>query len=153
LEALVLGVEILSRSVGSNLSAAALALLAKIEAALPTPHSRNPEIKVRALTTIYSPEQRVIWDLLHRAISEQLALRITYLSLNEIQTGRDILPLGLFYWGGKWTLAAWCNLRQDYRDFRVDRVIAVEVTNLVVNKQDIGLRAYLKHQSANTLQK
>ena len=31
-------------------------------------------------------------------------------------------PLGLFFWGAVWTLAAWCELRNDYRNFRIDRI-------------------------------
>ena len=31
-------------------------------------------------------------------------------------------PLGLYYWGKTWTLAAWCELRTDFRNFRADRI-------------------------------
>ena len=31
-------------------------------------------------------------------------------------------PLGIFFWGRTWTLAAWCELRTDFRNFRLDRV-------------------------------
>ena len=37
-------------------------------------------------------------------------------------TERTVRPLGLFYWGKVWTLAAWCELRTDFRNFRVDRI-------------------------------
>ncbi|WP_396267671.1 helix-turn-helix transcriptional regulator [Ideonella sp.] len=43
---------------------------------------------------------------------------------------RSVRPLGCFYWGGRWTLAAWCELRQDFRSFRLDRLVAVEVQAL-----------------------
>jgi predicted DNA-binding transcriptional regulator YafY len=33
-----------------------------------------------------------------------------------------IRPLGLYFWGRMWTVAAWCELRQDHRTFRVDRI-------------------------------
>ena len=36
-------------------------------------------------------------------------------------------PLGVFFWGRTWTLAAWCELRQDFRDFRLDRVAGLEM--------------------------
>src|SRR3990167_171363 len=38
---------------------------------------------------------------------------------------RTLRPLGCFYWGKVWTLAAWCEQRNDFRSFRVDRVTAV----------------------------
>ena len=34
----------------------------------------------------------------------------------------SLLTLGVFFWGRKWTLSAWCELRNDFRDFRLDRV-------------------------------
>src|SRR4029453_16185497 len=35
--------------------------------------------------------------------------------------GRVVRPLGVFFWGRTWTLAAWCELRNDFRNFRLDR--------------------------------
>jgi predicted DNA-binding transcriptional regulator YafY len=37
---------------------------------------------------------------------------------------RTVRPLGLYFWGKVWTLAAWCELRDDFRSFRVDRITA-----------------------------
>jgi predicted DNA-binding transcriptional regulator YafY len=37
-------------------------------------------------------------------------------------TRRRVWPLGLFFYGPVWLLAAWCELRQDFRMFRVDRM-------------------------------
>ena len=35
---------------------------------------------------------------------------------------RRLRPLGCFYWGKVWTLSAWCELRGDFRGFRIDRI-------------------------------
>ena len=43
------------------------------------------------------------------------------------ESERDICPLGLHFWGNKWTVAAWCELREDYRSFRPDRMSQVEL--------------------------
>jgi predicted DNA-binding transcriptional regulator YafY len=40
---------------------------------------------------------------------------------------RTVRPLGCFYWGKVWTLAAWCEQRGDFRSFRVDRLVGVQV--------------------------
>ena len=40
-------------------------------------------------------------------------------------TSRSVRPLGLFFWGRAWTLAAWCELRSDFRNFRTDRILAL----------------------------
>ena len=37
-------------------------------------------------------------------------------------TTRTVRPLGLYFWGSTWTLGAWCELREDFRNFRVDRI-------------------------------
>src|SRR5262249_60184051 len=42
-------------------------------------------------------------------------------------TRRDVRPLGLFYWGRSWTLVAWCELRTDFRSFRLDRIGSAEL--------------------------
>ena len=37
-------------------------------------------------------------------------------------------PLGLWFWGKVWTLVAWCELRSNFRAFRVDRLASVTPT-------------------------
>jgi predicted DNA-binding transcriptional regulator YafY len=44
-------------------------------------------------------------------------------------TERTVRPLGVFFWGRAWTLAAWCELRNDFRNFRLDRVRELVVLN------------------------
>ena len=39
----------------------------------------------------------------------------------------SVRPLGCFYWGKVWTFSAWCELREDFRGFRVDRIDQIEV--------------------------
>uniref|UniRef100_UPI0028E744A5 helix-turn-helix transcriptional regulator n=1 Tax=Aeromonas piscicola TaxID=600645 RepID=UPI0028E744A5 len=63
---------------------------------------------------------------LHNAITAGHWLEIGYDDALARQTRRRIYPLGLFYWGGCWTLGAWCALRLAYRDFRVDRIGSLE---------------------------
>jgi len=42
-------------------------------------------------------------------------------------TGRVVEPLGLVYYSRRWHLIAWCRLRRDFRDFRLDRMSSWEV--------------------------
>jgi predicted DNA-binding transcriptional regulator YafY len=49
-------------------------------------------------------------------------LRFSYSSAEGKTTARIVRPLGVFFWGRTWTLAAWCELRNDFRNFRLDRV-------------------------------
>ncbi|MCG8558928.1 MAG: WYL domain-containing protein, partial [Hyphomicrobiales bacterium] len=39
---------------------------------------------------------------------------------------RTVRPLGLWFWGKVWTLVAWCELRNDFRMFRLDRIARMQ---------------------------
>ena len=40
---------------------------------------------------------------------------------------RIIWPLGMFFWGSVWTIGAWCELRDDFRIFRLARIDSLYV--------------------------
>ncbi|WP_193199154.1 helix-turn-helix transcriptional regulator [Nostoc sp. MG11] len=145
--ALMLGVEMLSRSTGADLAAAAKTLLSKIGAVLP-PRSFDPtRTPVRALGEIPNDQSLRHWNDLYRSIQQQQAVEIMYLSLNEQLSQRVVFPLGLFYWGGKWTVGTWCILRNAYRDFRVDRIQNLDFASDVESPdQEISLDLYTKFQ-------
>lgn len=64
-------------------------------------------------------------------------IQIEYTSgYKDETTRREIEPLGLCFYGGSWHLLAFCRLRRDYRDFRVDRIRAVHVTPSTFNSSD-----------------
>ncbi|WP_421163916.1 helix-turn-helix transcriptional regulator [Aeromonas dhakensis] len=123
LEALITGVNLVAVLTGKGMADPARALLAKIEAALPVQGIKvdcDPVVRVPDYRTAHPVYAR--WDQLHEAITAGRWLEIGYQDAKACKTGRHIYPLGLFYWGGCWTLGAWCALRQAYRDFRVDRI-------------------------------
>jgi predicted DNA-binding transcriptional regulator YafY len=70
------------------------------------------------------PAQRTL-QTLREAVQERRKLFINYKDLAEKPSERIVRPLGCFYWGKVWTLAAWCEQRGDFRSFRVDRVTYV----------------------------
>jgi len=54
-------------------------------------------------------------------------VRIAYAANNvKDATSREIEPIGLFYYSRHWHMIAWCRLRDDYRDFRLDRIVEFE---------------------------
>lgn len=59
---------------------------------------------------------------LREAVQERRKVFISYRDLSDKASERTLRPLGCFYWGKVWTLAAWCEHRNDFRSFRVDRV-------------------------------
>lgn len=65
-----------------------------------------------------------------QALAEHKVLSIVYYSAYSRQTTtRNVQPLSLVYYSGGWHLMAKCRMRNDYRDFRLDRMKAVEITN------------------------
>jgi len=53
-------------------------------------------------------------------------LRLDYRDSGGKPSERDVWPLALYYWGRTWTIGAWCETREDFRNFRVDRIAGIE---------------------------
>lgn len=88
---------------------------------------------------------RELHGTLRRACEEQRKVRALYVDEQGEKSERIIWPLGLVGWTGKWTLLAWCELRNAYRNFRFDRFEALEL--LEENFQttnDISIAHYLQ---------
>lgn len=149
LEILILSLDMLSTSVGGEAQATAQALLAKIEAAVPSGSRATSTKRIFSMVATPQAEQGECWEALRTAIGLTAAVQISYLSLRNETTTRQVLPLGLFYWGGKWTAGVWCCARKAYRDFRVDRILNVQAVNDSVCRNDwVSLADYMRHQAA-----
>lgn len=74
-----------------------------------------------------SPREQVLLQSLREAVNTRHVVRIDYADVQGRPSARRLRPLGCFYWGKVWTLSAWCELRQDFRGFRVDRIVGLEV--------------------------
>jgi predicted DNA-binding transcriptional regulator YafY len=55
-------------------------------------------------------------------------VRLDYRDDAGSSTRREVEPLCLAFWGGKWTLGGWCRLREAFRNFRPDRMLHWDVT-------------------------
>ena len=71
------------------------------------------------------PAQRTL-QTLREAAQERRKVFINYRDVSDQPSERTVRPLGCFYWGKVWTLAAWCEVREDFRNFRVDRIERLE---------------------------
>jgi predicted DNA-binding transcriptional regulator YafY len=65
---------------------------------------------------------------LRAAIRSRRKVNITYTAPDRNETTRTLRPLQMEYWGRVWTLTSWCELRNDFRVFRVDRIQTLDVT-------------------------
>ena len=64
---------------------------------------------------------------LRLAIEGRRKVAIDYIDLKDARSVRVLRPLGCFFWTDVWTLAAWCEAREDFRSFRIDRIERIEV--------------------------
>jgi predicted DNA-binding transcriptional regulator YafY len=130
IDALVIGARFVESWGGPGLASGARSALAKIAAALPS----DKRIALER-TTLFAPGffvdpkpgERL--DLLRHAIAEHCFADLDYKDAGGQPTLRRVRPLGLYFWGDAWTLGAWCELRQNFRNFRLDRIGAVNVAD------------------------
>ncbi|WP_294680129.1 YafY family protein [uncultured Fluviicola sp.] len=80
---------------------------------------------------------------IQHAITEQTQIKITYQSLKDERLERTIEPIGLVFYAFSWHLIGYCQLRKDYRDFKVERIKALRKTTSPFEVSDhIPLSAY-----------
>lgn len=85
-----------------------------------------------------------IQDILIEGISQKKVLSIRYFAnYTQQKTKRSVEPVGIFYLNNFWHLIAWCRLRNDYRDFRIDRISDLTVTDTVFKQEHPTLKQYL----------
>jgi predicted DNA-binding transcriptional regulator YafY len=128
IEALVLGARMVRAWGGTEQGEAAAQALTKIEAVLPADlRDRVDQTLLFAHNFRPSAELKHNVDALNRAASEKKFVEFDYAREDGERSHRRVRPLGLYFWGGAWTLASWCEMRKDFRNFRVDRLTALEV--------------------------
>jgi len=125
LQALRLGARMVRSWADPGLSEAAANALRKIEAVLPA-DQEDPGEALYAPT--FHPYPVKLVGLLRGAVVERRKARFAYSREDGAASLRTVRPLGLFYWGAVWTLLAWCEMRDDFRSFRLDRIADLEVT-------------------------
>lgn len=127
--ALVSGARLIRAWGGVAMARAAEEALVKIESVLPPAERHRPDkIEIHAFAPEMTTEVRARIDKFERAAEERHRLRISYRDAESRATQRVIRPLGLWFWGKVWTLVAWCELREDFRMFRLDRIDALADT-------------------------
>lgn len=143
LEALVLGARWVETQPDDGLGAAARNALAKIATA--SPEDLRDRINDTALwPTVFWGARKpvpVLGDI-RLAMRQEKAVTIDYEDEQGRATSRTLWPVGLVFYEGKQTIAAWCLLREDFRNFRTDRIV-----NLVITEERYGKRrAVLERQ-------
>jgi predicted DNA-binding transcriptional regulator YafY len=123
LDALALGGQMVDSWGDRDIACAARSAIDKITAVLP---DRLREEILQ--TALFSPPSEakipitVDFSAIRRAIRTRNRIEFEYLSLQDERTRRTVRPLCLAFFGPAWLLSAWCETREDFRSFRLDRM-------------------------------
>jgi len=123
-EALALGLRWISRQTDAALDDAAKQALARIASVLPSDLRVRLEDDALQVVSSRKPPSIVDLALLRRALADERKLAISYADANGVTSERVIWPVALGYFETTRVLAAWCELRQGFRHFRTDRLLA-----------------------------
>ena len=131
LAAMVLGARVVQSWADETLAKAAEEALARIEAVLP--ERLKPRLNAPMFAPGFHVRPQVAAGLaqLREAIEGQRKTWFSYTAPSGEYSERTVRPLGLFFWGTTWTLTAWCELREDFRNFRLDRIGEMKVSEAV----------------------
>lgn len=127
IQALVAGAQWVSHQTDDGLARAASNALAKISGVLPAEMQRALDddalyIGRRREDSASSLDLRFV----RKAMRDQQKMRISYKDQGGAASDRTIWPIMLGFVEGKRFIAGWCELRRDFRLFRVDRIDRAE---------------------------
>jgi len=128
IQALVLGARIVRQFGDPALARASESILAKVASVLPK--ELEP---ILADTRLYVPSilsggrSADGLAIAREALVARRRLRFRYANERGDASERTVRPLGVFFWGRTWTLAAWCEMRTAFRHFRLDRISAPSI--------------------------
>jgi predicted DNA-binding transcriptional regulator YafY len=125
-EAIVVGLALLQRTGDQGLQAAASSVGAKIALVLPQETGRGIDNNTLQVSTWGAAAPGIDMKAVRRAIREERKLRLGYLDAGNQPTQRIVKPIAVVYYVEVAVLAAWCELRGDFRHFRVDRIASLK---------------------------
>lgn len=138
IEAIVVGLSLVARTGDKGLKKSADSVIGKIDRV----RAKLDSLQVSSWGA-KAPES-VDPEILRTAIRDEQGLSIIYRDQNNNETTRNIKPIGIIYYVESIVLIAWCEMRQDFRHFRVDRMIQCELTDVYFKHRGDRLRAEWK---------
>lgn len=149
LEALVLGARWVQAQPDAGLADAARNALGKIANASPTDlRDRMNDTGLWPVLMRGSREPRPTLGLLRAAMREETALQLSYADEGGRTSEREIWPIQLAYYEGKQIVVAWCCVREDFRNFRIDRIVELATTEARYGRRRLVLAKEWREQMA-----
>lgn len=124
-EALVLGARWVGQQGDARLAAAARSAQARIAAVLPD-RLRDTAEATALLVPPRDVEPNLALPTLREAIRGERTVALHYRTLDARESRRTVWPLAIGFFEGVQLLVAWCELRRDFRHFRIDRIVALD---------------------------
>ena len=129
--------------------------LAKVRAVLPESTQHHIE-RIKESTSVLAPGPAQLRDVcatittVQESLGGRRVLRVEYYaSYRDAVDVREVEPLGMLYYTNNWHLIAYCRLRNDIRDFRMDRIRAIEITGETFPpRSEFSLQRYLEMRQA-----
>ena len=123
IQALVLGARIVAQFGDPALARASESILSKVAGVLPKElEPLLADSRLFVPKPLSGARSAAGLAVAREALVAQRRMRLNYADEKGEATERTVRPLGVFFWGKKWTLAAWCELRVGFRNFRLDRI-------------------------------
>ncbi len=126
IEALVLGARIVNSWADNQLAGAAQSVLSKVESVLPDGLQQLMTDSVLFVPDV-SFKSTEIMNRLRGAIKEKRKVRFSYVRKDGLESERTVRPLCLAFFPPTWLLAGWCELRGEFRNFKLSMITTLEV--------------------------
>ncbi|MEM7206279.1 MAG: YafY family protein [Pseudomonadota bacterium] len=133
-EAIVVGLNLLARTGDVGLQKAAERVVAKIE----TAHATVDRFEVSPWGT--DATDQIDPQALRNALRDEQKLKLVYRNGEDRETTRTIRPIAMIYYVQVNVLVGWCELREDFRHFRLDRILSCEPADAYFIDEGDGLR-------------
>lgn len=98
--------------------------------------SLEHHINVDPAETIFNEKLPDALSILFESIAEKKQVALKYQALNsDDPTNRVVEPVGLFNENNFWYVYAYCHMRKDYRQFRTDRMLAINCNHIAFERE------------------
>lgn len=148
IEAIALGISMVSNWTDDAFARKAKSAYEKIQATLTAPMIHElTQISTFSAPSRYKIPWKVNFTEVRECIRRKQFVTFSYLDLSDQVTERTIRPLALISFSPIWLLAGWCEMRQNFRNFRLDRISDFSVSpQRFQDEKGKALSDYLKEQ-------
>lgn len=98
-------------------------------------------------------EHKAYLQDLFKSIASKNIVKVKYQKADGTNSERKIEPIGCYHQFNNWYLIAYCQLQNDYRTFKMNRIVSLQVLEDYFNRQHIGLQEYIDRQNKDWQEK